>query len=323
MPANLKSCRVLVTPTSFAKNDPALRQALQSEVGEVVYNTTGKPLTAAELASIIPTFDGFIAGLDIIDRSVIHHADRLKVIARYGVGYDAVDLEAAREKGIVVTNTPGANSTSVAELAVGLMIALARNIIPAVQATRASEWPRWQGISLEGKIVGLIGFGAIGRQAARMLGGFDCTILAHDPIADEAVAAALGVRLVSRDEVVRRADFISLHCPVLPDTRGMVDASFLAAMKPGGFLINTARGELVDEGALLAALENGSLRGAALDVFSPQPPVKDSLLLAHPRVIATPHMGAHTDSATNAMGWMALRDCLAVLSGEEPLYRVV
>ena len=322
MPANLKNYRVLVTPTSFAKNDPAIREALQAEVGEVVYNTSGKPLTSAELASLIPGIDGFIAGLDTIDRSVIQHADRLKVIARYGVGYDSVDVQAAREKGIVITNTPGANSTSVAELAVGLMISLARNITSAAQATRSFEWPRWQGISLEGKTVGLIGFGAIGRQVARMLGGFDCTLLAHDPIADEAVATTLGVRLVSRDEVIRRADFVTLHCPVLPDTRGMVNASFLATMKPGSFLINTARGELVDEQALLNALESGSLRGAALDVFASQPPSKGNPLLLHPRVIATPHMGAHTDSATNAMGWMALNDCLAVLRGQDPLYRV-
>ncbi len=318
----LRKCRILVTPTSFGKNDPTLRKALEDTVGEVAYNTTGKPLPSADLAVLIPGFDGFIAGLDVIDRAVIEKADRLRVIARYGVGVDGIDLEAARQKGIVVTNTPGANSISVAELAIGLMICLARKITTAAQATRNGEWPRWQSMSLEGKTVGLLGFGSIGRQVARMLGGFDCTLLAYDPIADPTIAASLGVRLLAQEQVVSQSDIVSLHCPVTPQTRGMVDAAFLERMKPGSFLVNTARGELVHEDALLQALDSGRLNGAALDVFATQPPAKDHPLLLHPRVIATPHMGAHTDGATNSMGWMSLRDCLAVMRGEAPLYRV-
>jgi D-3-phosphoglycerate dehydrogenase len=323
MSTDLKKLRVLVTPTSFAKNDPGLRASLEEQVGEVVYNTTGKPLSAADLRRLVPGIDGFIAGLDAITAEVFEAADRLKVIARYGVGVDAVDLEAARRKGVVVTNTPGANSVSVAELTLGLMLSLARDIPAAVNATRRGEWPRWQGLSLEGKTIGLLGFGAIGRHVARLLGNFDCTLLAYDPIADAAQASALGVRLVSQAEVVSQADFLSLHCPVTDETRGLVDAAFLASMKPGAFLINTARGELVDENALLEALDSGRLKGAALDAFVTEPPAKDSPLLSHPRLIATPHSGAHTDGATNAMGWMALRDCLAVLRGAEPLYRVI
>jgi D-3-phosphoglycerate dehydrogenase len=322
-PARLKTARVLVTPTSFGKNDVTLRMALELEVGEVVYNQSGKPLTSGELAGLIGGFDGFIAGLDTIDRAALDCADRLKVIARYGVGVDAVDLQAAREKGIIVTNTPGANSVSVAELAVGLMLSLARNIPAAANATRSGEWPRTQGISLKGKTIGLIGFGSIGKQVARMLRGFDCTLLAYDPIADETTAAVLNVQLVDIDEVASQADFLSLHCPVLPETRGMLNANFINQMKAGSFLVNTARGELVVETDLLAALESGHLRGAALDVFAPQPPDPSNPLLSHYRVIATPHMGAHTDGAMSAMGWMALNDCLAVLRGEEPLYRVV
>jgi D-3-phosphoglycerate dehydrogenase len=328
MPSSLKNARlknacILVTPTSFARNDITMRMALELEVGEVIYNQSGKPLTSAELAAQIRGVDGIIAGLDAIDRAALECADRLKVIARYGVGVDAIDLYAAREKGIVVTNTPGANSVSVAELAVGLMLSLARSIPAATQATRRGEWPRTQGISMKGKTVGLIGFGAIGRQVARMLGGFECTLLAYDPVADESSAVVLNVQPLERDEVASRADFLSLHCPVLPETRSMVDAAFLARMKPGSYLINTARGELVDENALLASLESGHLSGAALDVFAPQPPDPNNPLLLHPRVIATPHMGAHTDGAMSSMGWMALNDCLAVLRGEEPLYRVV
>ncbi len=322
MPNDLKQMRVLVTPTSFAKNDPALRSALENEVGEVVYNLSGKPLSSDELAKMLPGIDGFIAGLDAIDRPALASADRLKVIARYGVGVDAVDLQAARDKGIAVTNTPGANSISVAELAVGLILSLARNIPTAAAATRSGEWPRLAGVSLEGKVVGLVGFGSIGQQVARRLSGFDCTLLAYDPITPESRAAELGVKLLSLEEVASQADFLSLHCPLTNETRGMVNPAFLQAMKPGAFLVNTARGELVDEAALLAALDSGQLRGAALDVFSSQPPARDNPLLSHPRLIATPHMGAHTDGATQAMGWMAMRDCLAVLRGEEPQFRV-
>ncbi|MGW8250479.1 MAG: phosphoglycerate dehydrogenase [Anaerolineales bacterium] len=318
----LKSMRLLVTPTSFGRDDPSLCTSLEAEVGQVVYNNSGKPLDSAALAALLPGIDGYIAGLDQIDRSALQAADRLKVISRYGVGVDAVDLQAAREKGIQITNTPGANSSSVAELAVGLMLALARNIPSAVAATQAGGWPRLPGISLEGKVIGLVGFGSIGRCVARRLSGFECTLLAYDPLIDPTQAYDLGVTLTTLQEIVPVADFISLHCPLTPETRRMVDAHFLAAMKAGAYLINTARGELVDEAALLLALESAKLGGAALDVFSDQPPGKDNPLLAQPRLIATPHMGAHTDAATNTMGWMALHDCLAVLRGEQPRYRV-
>ena len=323
MAKTLKDCKVLVTPTSYGLNDPALRTQLEAEVGEVVYNTGRKPLSSTQLAEMIPGVDGFIAGLDAIDRDALAAADRLRVIARYGVGVDAVDLEAAEEKGIVVTNTPGANSSSVAELTVGLMISLLRNIPTAAQATNSGEWPRMRGLSLEGKVVGLVGYGAIGKHVAQRLSGFGCRVVAFDPVAFEEHAAALGVELLPLVEVIRTADLISLHCPVTEQTRTMVDASFLEKMKPGSYLINTARGELVDEEALITALQSGNLRGAALDVFSKQPPEAHNPLLGLPQVLATPHMGAHTDGATNAMGWGALNDCLAVLQGEEPQHRVV
>lgn len=227
-----------------------------------------------------------------------------------------------RRGGIIVTNTPGANARSVAELTVTLLLLLARPVLRAAAETRAGGWPRLPGLSLAGKTVGLIGFGAIGRQTARLLGSFDCRLLAHDPMLNEATAAALGVRAAALDELLAESDFVLLHTLLSPQTRGLVDAAFLARMKPGACLINTARGELIDEAALLAALTDGRLRGAALDVFAAEPPAAGNPLLALPNVIATPHMGAHTDGATTAMGRMALADCLAVLRGEEPRYRV-
>jgi D-3-phosphoglycerate dehydrogenase len=319
----LKECRVLVTPTSYGKEEPALRTQLEAQVGEVTYNTTGKPLASDQLVELIRGIDGYIAGLDIISAGVIEAADCLKVIARYGVGVDAVDLEAAKRKGIIVTNTPGANSSSVAELALGLMLSLARSIPAAVWMTKSGQWPRLRGMTIEGKTAGLVGLGSIGKIVARLLAGFGCTVLAYDPFIDPAQAAAAGLQLLPLEEVIRRSDFVSLHCPVTAETRRLVDAAFLAQMKPGAFLINTARGELVDEDALYEALASGKLAGAALDVFAGQPPGADHPLLKLPQVISTPHMGAHTDGATSAMGWGALEDCLAVLRGEQPKYRVV
>lgn len=320
---DLRKSRILVTPTSYAKNDPTLRSKLEAEVSEVVYNTTGHPLSSSELMEMITGCNGYIAGLDDIDRNVIEAAHQLKVISRYGVGVDKVDLDAAKENGIVVTNTPGANSVSVAELTIGLIISLARMIPAASEATKTGEWPRMSGLTLAGKVIGLLGFGAIGKNVARRLQGFDCMVIAYDPAYDSATGEDLGVQFRLSDEIIREADFLSLHIPLTSDTQGMVNTAFLRKMKPGAFLVNTSRGELIDEEGLLGALTSGQLRGAALDVFAQQPPGTDNPLLALPQVIATPHMGAHTDGATNAMGWAAMRDCLAVLRGDEPTYRVV
>lgn len=320
---NLKDCRLLVTPTSYGKNDSRLKTELEAQVGQVIYNPTGKPLTSDEVAKLLRGIDGYIAGLDCIDANALKNADRLKVIARYGVGVDQVNLVAAKEKGIVVTNTPGANSVSVAELALGLMLALARQIPDAVGAVHQGKWPRYAGISLEGKTVGILGLGAIGKQLARRLCGFECRILAYDPFADEVFAKENRVELAPMEEVTAQADFVSLHLPLLPETRGLVNDDFLNRMKKGSFLINTSRGEVIDEEALLKALQSGRLRGAGLDAFTVEPPDPQNPLLALPNVIATPHLGAQTDGATSNMGWFAMRDCLAVLKDEEPAFRVV
>jgi len=317
---DLKQCKVLVTPTSYGKNDPRLKTELEKLVGEVIYNPTGKPLSANEVAELLKGMDGYIAGLDEISEYALGQADHLKVICRYGVGVDNVNLKIAKEKGIIVTNTPGANSVSVAELALGLILSLARQIPEASQAVQQGKWPRLAGLSLEGKTIGILGLGAIGRQLAKRLSGFDCKILAYDPYVSD--AKDLGVELLSIDDVVSQADFLSLHLPLLPETKNLVNSEFLSRMKKGSFIINTSRGEVIDEGALYAALKSGHLRGAALDAFIVEPPDPTHPLLNLPQVIATPHLGAQTDGATSNMGWLALNDCLAVLRGENPKYQV-
>lgn len=319
----LSECHVLVTPTSYGRFDPTLKSRLETAVGHVTYNTTGKPLTSAQLQELLPDVDGFIAGLDEIDAAALAAAPDLQIIARYGVGTNNVDLQVAKAQGVAVTITPGANAASVAELTIALLLNLLRPLETAVTRTRQGGWPRLKGVSLVGKTVGLIGLGAIGKEVARRLVGFDCPVLAFDVAANPEFAQQYDVTLLPQAELLAQADIVSLHVPVLPETRQMVNAAFLQQMKPDSYLINTSRGELVDEVALYTALVDGRLAGAALDAFQQEPPDAANSLLALPQVIPTPHMGAHSDGATNGMGTMALADCLAVLEGKKPAYRVV
>jgi D-3-phosphoglycerate dehydrogenase len=319
----LKECRILVTPRTFGLYDPKLRTELEKKVGEVRYNLRGRPLSSEMVRSQISGVDGYIAGLDQIDASALESADQLKVIARYGSGYDNIDLIKAKEQGIIVTNTPKLNAISVAELTVGLILSLARQIPAAVTIMKQDTWSEITGITLENKVAGILGLGAIGKALAVRLSSFNCELIAHDLVIDPSFAESTGVTYVSLDELAQRSDFLSLHLPLIPDTRGIINSAFLRQMKRGSYLINTARGELVDEMALVNALDNGWLRGAALDVLSRQSHKPENPLIQHPKVLLTPHIGAHTDGAMNAMGWASLIDCLAVLKGEEPENRVV
>lgn len=317
--SKLKDCRVLVTATTFGKCEPSPIPQLESSVGEVIYNPFGRPLSADELVNYVVDVDGIIAGLDEIDEKVIYAANRLKVISRYGVGVDRVDIRAATEKGIVVTNTPGSNSAAVAEMTICLMLALGRKLVHASSLTKKGEWPRVEGVGLKGKTVGIIGLGSIGKEVASRLRCFECEVLAYDPFVTPDTAFKVGAKMVSLEELLSRSHFVTLHCSLTPENREMVDEVFLAKMRKGSFLINTARGELVKEKAVLEALDTGQLMGVALDCFSKEPPDKENPLLRHPRVIVTPHMASHTDEAICRMSWMSMENCLKVLSGEKPV----
>jgi D-3-phosphoglycerate dehydrogenase / 2-oxoglutarate reductase len=314
---------VLVTARSFGRGRPELREELEGAVREVRWNDLGRPLTTAELREAIADVDGVIAGVDRFDADVIRAASRLRVISRHGTGTDGVDLDAAAGSGVVVTNTPGANAAAVAELAIGLMFALARRIPQGDRRVRAGEYGALPGIELGGRTVGLIGLGSVGREVARRAGALGCTVLAHDPAVSAERAQQVGATLVGRDEVVAEADFLSLHVPLTDATRDLVDAGFLSRMKRGAFLVNTARGELVVEEDLDEALEAGKLAGAGLDTTRDEPPPPDNPLLRRDEVILTPHSGADTDEARAAMGRAALDDLLAVLDGRAPRHPVV
>ena len=311
--------KVLITSTSFGKQVKAPLEKLNQYGYELVFNTQPRPLKGQELIDLLADCDGVIAGLDYYTAEVIEACDRLKVIARYGVGYDRVDLAAARAAGIVVTNTPEANSNSVADLAVALMLAVGRHIPQAHADTHAGGWGKFNGISLTGKTVGLLGFGRIGQRVAKRVQGFDCPVIAYDPFLSQEAMAALGVvKCETIDDVLRQADFVSLHLPANEQTRGSINAQKLALMKPTAILVNTARGEVVDEPALVQAVRSGTIAGAGLDVFASEP-IDVSLYQDTDRIVLTPHIAAHSEEALYNMGIGAVENLVAVLSGQPPI----
>lgn len=310
--------KILVTPTSFLKPDnDASREKLEAFADEVVYNDLGRPLTAEEVAERIKDADGYIAGLDYITADALKDApDSLKVISRYGAGYDRVDIDAASEKGIVVTNTPGTNSVAVCELAFALMLAAARNIPKLNEAVEAGEWPRSRGMELNGKTLGIIGLGAIGKNLAVRAKAFGMDVKAYDPYMDFAFAEANGIEVCDLNGIIKNSDVISLHVPLNDKTRHMINAETIEEMKDGAIIINTARGGLVDEDAAAKAVKSGKLGGIGLDAFEEEP-LLDSPLKGLDNVIFTPHAGAQTAEAVSAMGAMAVDNLIEVLSGKE------
>ncbi len=300
---------VLVTARSF---DQLLRPELERAVREVRYNDLGRPLAAAELRERLDGVEAVLAGLDEIDASVLA-TPGLRVVARHGVGVDRVDLEAASRHGVTVTNTPGANAAAVAELTVALMLLLCRPLLAADRAVRDGGWPVLRGSELGRRTVGLLGAGQVGSRVARALEGLGCTVLVHDPSREDSLP--LG-------ELLPRAEVLSLHAPLDDGTRGMVDEALLAGLPDGALLVNTARGELVDEAALVRALDSGRLAGAALDALAEEPPPPGHPLVGRDDVIVTSHLGAHTAEARAAMGRLAMDDLLAVLGGRRPRHPV-
>ncbi|NLJ70757.1 MAG: phosphoglycerate dehydrogenase [Clostridiaceae bacterium] len=315
--------KILVTPTSFQKqsNSPALSKLL-SYSENIVFNEKMRPLKEDELISLIGDCDGYIAGLDNITEKVIRSAPKLKVISRYGVGIDSVDLKAASKRGIIVTNTPNSNSQAVAELAIASMFVLARNLIKLNNTTKEGQWIRNNGIELANKTLGILGIGAIGSRVAIIAKGIGMEVLAIDPCGDVDFCKKFGIELLKNyDELYKISDFISLHVPLTESTYHMIDSDVFSKMKKGSFLINVSRGGLIDEVAAYQALQSGSLAGMALDAFEEEPP-KSSPLLSLDNVFVTPHTGAHTIEAINLMGQMAVDNLISVLENKPCQYIV-
>lgn len=308
---------VAVTPRGFRETPGPHRDLLASSGIDVRYATKERPLSADELSELLEGCTGVILGVDDASEPVLRAATDLTTIVRFGIGTDNVDLAVANELGIRVSRTLGATTTSVAELTLGLMLTAARSITMMDRAVRAGSWSRLSGIELAGRTLGLVGTGRIGRDVAVRAHAFGMTVIGHDPLAD-----ASDIPLVSLEELLARSDVISIHAPYTPETHHLVDAAFLAAMRPGSLLVNSARGGIVDEAALAQALAWGPLAAAALDSFEQEPLPDDSPLRGVPNVVLTPHCGAATVDAIVRAGVLAVEELMRGLANQPMLYDV-
>jgi D-3-phosphoglycerate dehydrogenase len=309
--------KILVTPTSFRPDSGSLAmKKLQAFSGSLVFNPGGKPLSEDELIPLLEGCVGCIAGLDFYTAKVIESVQDLKVISRYGAGVDRVDLAAAKAKNVLVCNTPGANAEAVADLTFALLLCLVRKVPILDRKTKEGQWPRSNGTELYGKTIGILGLGAIGKAVTRRAFGFSMKVLAYDPFINREFAEEKGIVPVDFETLIREADFLSLHLPLTDETRNIISANVIQTMKKGSFIVNTARGGLIDENAAYEFLVSGHLGGMGLDVFEEEPPQK-SPFFELDNVVLTPHTGAHTAEATEAMAEMSVQNLIDVLSGKD------
>jgi D-3-phosphoglycerate dehydrogenase len=301
--------KVLVTPRSYGKADPEVFSMLERAGLETVRNETGGILDKEGIEALLSGCEGVILGVDPMDAEVIAAAPKLRVIAKYGVGVDNIDMETARARGIAVSRTVGANAEAVADYAMALILAVARKTVLIDARCRQGDWEKIITRDVSGATIGVLGFGAIGRHVAQRAQGFGMTVLAHDPFWDEAYAAAHGVTRATPEEIYAKCDIISLHLPLLPETKNMIGAEQLAQMRPDVILVNTARGGILDESALLDALEGGRIYGAGIDAFSEEPPA-DRRWYALKNVVLGSHCAASTAGAALNMGRMATANLL-------------
>lgn len=309
---------VLVLTPSFGQHSPEPWAVLDAGGVTVRRPRAPHPQSSAQLAEEVGDAEALIVGLDDVDAAAIAAGPRLKVIAKHGVGVDNIDLAAAGARGIVVVNAPGSNSGAVADLVMGMLLASARQLVPAHESVVAGRWERFFGPELQGATLGIVGFGRIGQEVARRAHGFSMDVCATDPFVPEDVMHRAGVRPVSLETAFAEARFLTLH---LPGGERVVTAERLATMAPGAYLVNAARGDLVDEQAVADALHDGRLAGYAADAFAEEPPTGSPLLTA-PRTLLTPHVGAFTDRANQVMGTTVAHDVLRVLRGEAPAHPV-
>lgn len=307
--------RVMVTcPPMLLSKDEWLGSLTDRGIAVELPSVT-QHVSRADLERLLPTCDGIIAGDEPLDRALMEKAlPRLRVISRWGVGVDNVDLAAARELGIEVRNTPAVFASEVADVALGYMLLLSRHLHAIDASVRAGGWSKPQGRSLAGRTLAIVGLGAIGRAVARRGMALDMTVIGIDPMPQsEALAAEIGVHLVGVDELFAKADVLSLNCPLTPETRHLVNAERLSLMPRGAWVVNTARGPVVDESALIDALRSGQIGAAALDVFEVEPLPLDSPLRGFPNVILGSHNASNTAEAVARVNRLAIDNLLAVL----------
>lgn len=312
---------VLITRRTF----PAVLELFERAGLTYDHNAADTPLSPAELAARLQDARALMPLLtDRVDAALLGAAPLLEIVANVAVGYDNVDVAAATARGIVVSNTPGVLTEATADLTMALLLAAARRLPEADAYTRAGRFQGWElfqphlGLDVGGQTLGIAGMGRIGRAVARRAAlGFNMPILYTNRSPVPAVEAELGARRVGLDTLLRESDFVSLHLPLTPETRHLIGAPQLALMKPTAILINTARGPIVDEAALVAALESGALAGAALDVYEEEPALHPGLLALHRHMVLVPHIGSATTRTRERMSLTAAANVVAVLGGGE------
>ena len=314
--------RVLISPTTLAGIQASFVDVLKAEGFELVYHGRPGQLNEDQILETLKGIDASVAGSEPYTERVYPANPQLKVVARVGVGYDAVDTAAATRHGVAVTIAPNTNQGSVSEHTFALMLALTKNIVSQHVGTRAGRWPRGTNIPLRGRTLGIAGLGRIGKAMATRAKAFEMKVIAHDPYPDTAWAKAHDVPLVSLEELFRESDFLTLHMPALPETTNMVNAKMLALMKPTAYLFNTSRGAVVHEGDLYEALKAKRIAGAGLDVFAVEP-FGEHPIASLDNVVLTPHAAGVDLQSRDDMARSAADAIISLSRGEWPTEKVV
>jgi D-3-phosphoglycerate dehydrogenase len=314
--------KVLIAPATLAKSEGKWLDLLRESGFELVYPAAAQQLTEEELLAILPGVEASLAGSEPYSKRVLQAHPQLKVIARAGVGYDAVDVPAATAQCAAVCTTPGTNHNAVAEYTFSMLLALAKNLIPLHLATKGGAWPRQCLIPLRGQTLGIVGLGRIGKAVAERGEAFGMKLLAYEPFPDQAFVAQHGVTLAPLEQVLREADFVTLHVPLSTESKYMMNKKTLAMMKPTAFLVNTARGALVHEHDLADAVREKKIAGAGIDVFENEPPGK-SPLFELDNVIVAPHVAGIDFQALQEMAYSAARSICMLHKGDWPEAEVV
>lgn len=310
---------LLITATNFDKYCAESLQELERAGFQVALNPYGRPLRFEELEPHLPGVDAVIAGVDDWNEEVFSRAPRLRAIARFGVGVDNIDIAAASARKIVVSNGKGVNDNAVAELTLAQILNLLRDIPRLIESTDRGEWDRHLGREVRGLTVGLVGFGAIAQRLTGFLLALGAHVLAYDKYPPVQRAAELGVELVPFDELLERSELVTLLVPSLPETQGIMNEKTFGQMRRGAFFVNTARGALVDEDALVRALESGHLAAAAIDVYVEEPLSAEAAVRRAPRLLRTPHTAAETTTVYREMGEVSSRAVIDACEGRVPL----
>jgi phosphoglycerate dehydrogenase-like enzyme len=313
--------RILITARAFWEHGAQAEAVLRENGFEVVRTPNPGPLPEMTLLPLLPSYDAVIASSDAYTAALFAASPQLKIVSRWGVGIDSVDLNGATQNGVVIINCPGSMTEPVADYTFALLLGISRRIVEGDALVRAGKWGELTGVLVCGKTLGLVGFGQIGQGVARRAAGFGMRILAYDPplqqAGKDAVPSGLpAVEFVTLEELLAQSDFVSLHAPNLPETRQMFNADLFAQMKPTAYLINTARGALIDETALLSALQTGQIAGAALDVYSQEPLPPDHPLRQAPNCVLTPHNAFNALEAARATSMQTVDNVMRVWRGD-------